>query len=186
MNKENSMLRITKVGLAASAATALLACSSPTDPSSTSATVSLSATPDPANAETSRGVFYILQGDANNADQTLEYPFQASFTVTITESGGEALDVTSISLRIQQATGGIITPPTNGQVEHYQFVSSASGKTLPARGTLGIGFQAWYALPNLRRECVATISLTFVDKKGTPDDTSDDVALSKSFDVQIQ
>jgi hypothetical protein len=163
-----------------------LGCKSPTEATSTSAAVSLSANPSPATASPTSGVFYILQGDANNADQRLEYPFLTSFTVSMAETGGEALDIISISVKVQQATGGIITPPTNGEVEHYQFVSSASGKTVPAKGGADVGFQVWYALPNLRRECVATVSINFVDRKGTPDDTSDDIGFGKTLDVQIQ
>jgi hypothetical protein len=179
------MLKIAK-GAVVAAALGLLGCSSPTSATSTSTVVNLTADPSPANAEASSGVTYILQGDTNNPDQTLEYPFQSSFTLTLSETGGEAVDITSIVLKVQQATGGIITPPTNGQVEHYQFVSTASGKTLPAKGTVTIGFQVWYALPNNRRECVATVGLSFVDRKGTPDDNSDDVGFSQSLDVQIQ
>ncbi len=180
------MLRIVSRLAVVSAVGCLLACSSPTAATSTDAVVNLTATPDPASAEPSSGVFYILQGDTNNPDQTLEYPYQASFTLNLDETGGAALDITSITLKVQQATGGIVTPPTNGQVEHYQFVSSASGKTLPANGQITVGFQVWYALPNLRRECVTTVSLSFIDRKGTPDDTSDDISFGKSLDVQIQ
>ena len=180
------MQRLAKTGIAAFAAVALIGCSSPTDATSTSAVVTLSATPEPANAEPSSGVTYILQGDTNNPDQTLVYPFQASFTLNISESEGESVDITSINLKVQQATGGIITPPTNGQVEHYQFVSSASANTLPGKGQTTIGFTVWYALPNLRRECVATVGVSFVDRKGTPTDTSDDITFSKTLDVQIQ
>lgn len=180
------MLNTTLKATAVASLMGLIACSSPTDPTSTSAAVNLSANPSPANAQPSRGVFYILQGDANNPDKTLEYPFDSTFTTTIAETGGAALEITAITLKVQQATGGIITPPTNGQIEHYQFVSSASGKNLAANGQVTVGFQVWFALPNQRRECVATVGFTFIDRKGTPNDTSDDIAFSKSFDVQIQ
>jgi len=180
------MLRIVEVAIVTTAVAGLLGCSSPTDATSTSAAVNLTANPNPASAGPSSGVFYILQGDTNTPDQTLEYPFQASFDVAVVETGGESVDITSITLKVQQATGGIITPPTTGQVEHYQFVSSAGGKTVPAGGQVNVGFQVWYALPNLRRECVATIGISFVDRKGTPDDTSDDIGFGKSLDVQIQ
>jgi hypothetical protein len=180
------MPRIVPALVVLSTATGILGCKSPTDATTTSATVTLSADPSPASATPASGVFYILQGDANNPDQRLEYPFLSSFTVNMTETGGEALDIISISVKVQQATGGIITPPTNGEVEHFQFVSTASGKTVPAKGQADVGFQVWYALPNLRRECVATVSMNFVDRKGTPDDTSDDVGFAKTLDVQIQ
>ena len=164
----------------------LLGCKSPTEATSTSAVVNLTADPSPATAQPTSGVFYILQGDANNPDQRLEYPFLAAFNVNMAETGGAALDIVSLTVKVQQATGGIITPPTNGQIEHYQFVSSASGKTVPAKGQATVGFQVWFALPNLRRECVATVSVNFVDRKGTADDTSDDIGFSKSLDVQVQ
>lgn len=180
------MLRIVRATLVASAAASLFGCSSPTDATSTTAVVNLTATPDPANAEPSHGVTYILQGDANNPDQTLQYPFQAAFTLNMTETMGVSVNITAISLKVQQATGGIITPPTNGQVEHYQFVSTASGSTLPGKGSDNVGFQVWYALPNERRECVATVTVTFIDQKGTPTDTSDDVTFTKALDVEIQ
>jgi hypothetical protein len=159
-------------------------CSSPTGASSTDAEVTLTA--PAANAQTSSGRFYIVQGDANTPDRTLEYPFQSSFTVTLTEAGGEAVDITAINLKIQQATNGIITPPTNGQVEYYEFVSSASGSQLPAKGSASVGFQAWFALPNKSRECVATVTVTFIDRKGTTNDTSDDVGFSQSLNVQVR
>jgi hypothetical protein len=159
-------------------------CSSPTGASSSDAEVTLSA--PPANAQTSSGRFYIVQGDANNPDRTLEYPFQSTFTVTLSEGGGAGVDITAISLKIQQATNGIITPPTNGQVEYYEFVSSASASQLPSHGTASVGFQAWYALPNKSRECVATVSVSFIDRKGTADDTSDDVGFAQSLNVQIR
>ena len=180
------MLRVAKPLIAAYAVVGLLACSSPTSPTGTSAVVNLTATPNPAVAQPSSGVFYILQGDATHPDQTLQYPFQASFNLNIAETGGEAVNITSISMKVQQASGGIITPPTNGQVEHYQFISSASSNTLPAKGQVNVGFQVWYALPNQGRECVATVTVNFLDQKGTPNDTSDDVSFSQSLDVQVQ
>lgn len=180
------MLKTTLKATAVASMMGLFACSSPTDPTSSSGAVNLTANPSPASAQPSHGVTYILQGDANNPDKTLEYPFESTFTTSIAETGGAALEITAITLKVQQATGGIITPPTNGQVEHYQFVSQASGKNLPANGQVSVGFQVWFALPNQRRECVATVGFTFIDRKGTPNDTSDDVAFSKSLDVQIQ
>lgn len=178
------MSRLVKAALLAYAVVALAGCASP-DSTTTSADVTLSASPSPANAEPSSGVTYILQGDSNNPDQTLTYPFQSTFTLNMVETGGVKLQITSISLKIQQATGGIITPPTTGEIEHYQFVSSASGNELPAKGEVTVGFQVWYALPNKGRECVATISVGFLDQKGTSD-TSDDVGFSKTLDVQIR
>jgi len=168
----------------ASLAAWLAGCSSPTDATSTAAEVTLSASP--ANAQPSSGRFYIVQGDVNNPDQTLQYPFQTSFSVSLAESGGTTVDIISINLKIQQATNGIITPPTNGQVEYYEFLSSASASQLPGNGQGTVGFQAWFALPNKGRECVATVTLSFVDRKGTASDTSDDIGFVEALNVQIQ
>lgn len=178
------MPRSMTTAMLAAVAAWLAGCSSPTDATSTAAEVTLSASA--ANAQSSSGRFYIVQGDVNNPDQTLQYPFQSSFNVTLAESGGTTVDITSINLKIQQATNGIITPPTNGQVEYYEFVSSASASQLSGNGQATVGFQAWYALPNKGRECVATVTVTFADRKGTASDTSDDVGFAETLNVQIQ
>ncbi|HSD28373.1 MAG TPA: hypothetical protein VLL75_13815 [Vicinamibacteria bacterium] len=51
--------------------------------------------------------------------------------------------------------------PSGGDVEHYQFNSSASGNTLAAKGRASVGFQVWYDLPNKGREALVTVSLAF-------------------------
>ena len=169
------------------AATALwlVRCSSPTDPSATSAAVTLTASPDPTSALPSTGVTYTIVGDANHPDQIKEYPWRTHFSVNMSETNGVGLDITSISVKVQQAAGGIITPPTTGQIEHYQFTSQSSGNRLEGHGTAVVGFDVWYDLPNLGREAVITVIITFLDKKDV-NNLTDDVSFTNQVTTKVQ
>lgn len=134
-------------------------CSAPTSP--TTLTATLTASPNPTTATVAHGIFYTIVGDANHADVTKEYPYTTSFVVDIEETGGTALNITAVNLGVQQASGGIVIAPSGGEVEHYQFNSSASGNLLPAKGHASVGFQVWYDLPNKGREALVTVSLSF-------------------------
>jgi hypothetical protein len=149
------------------------ACSAPT--TTTSLEVTLSA-PDPTTAEASRGVTYTIT-NADSTISTYEYDWKASFVATIQETGGLAVDITAVDLKLQQASGGIVIVPSGGQVEHYRFNSSASGNHVAANGTASIGFEVWYDLPNLGREALVTIALSFKD-----DDSN---TYSKSLQVKV-
>jgi hypothetical protein len=81
----------------------------------------------------------------------------------IAETGGLAVDITAVNVRVQQASGGIVITPTGGAVEHYQFNSSASNNHLNARGSTSVGFEVWYDLPNRGREALVTVGFTFQD-----------------------
>ena len=91
------------------------------------AKVELTANPNPTSAFPSSGVSYTIVGDANHPDQAKPYPWQTQFTVVMSETAGVGPDITAISVKVQQAAGGIITPPTNGDVERYQFTSQSRG-----------------------------------------------------------
>lgn len=141
------------------------ACDSPTE--SVTLDVTLVGSPDPALAEPSSGVTYTVDGETDDdPDVVVEYPWRVSFVVVITESGGTALDVTNVNVAVQQASGGIVIAPSGGEVEHYQFNSSAGGNRLTALGSLSIGFEVWYDLPNDGREALITVSLSFRDDDG--------------------
>src|SRR5262249_55195570 len=114
------MLRATKGVTVMAAAVLLSACHSPTDAAST---LHLSATPTPAAAEPASGVSYTIRGDSTHPDQTLQYPWVASFSCIAKQTGGVGMSITGVAVKVQQATGGIVTPPTTGDVEHYQFTS---------------------------------------------------------------
>jgi len=150
------------------------ACSAPT--TTTSLEVTLSANPDPTTAEGSRGVTYTIT-NADSTISTYEYDWKTSFVATIQETGGLAVDITAVDLKVQQASGGIVIVPSGGQVEHYRFNSSASGNRVSANGTASIGFEVWYDLPNLGREALVTVALSFKD-----DDSN---TYSKSLQVKV-
>jgi len=134
-------------------------CSSPTSP--TTLEVDLTANPSPTTAVAAQGVTYTIKGDDTHPDVIKDYPWTTSFLVDMNETGGNALSITAVNLRVQQASGGIVIAPSGGDVEHYQFNSSASGNSLPARGHASVGFQVWYDLPNKGREALVTVSLSF-------------------------
>jgi hypothetical protein len=159
------------------AAVGLLACDTPTDPSAERVTFTYS--PEPAVAERSRGKFYVVEGDSSDEpDQTLEYDWTSTFTVTVNEESDTALDINGVTVRVQQATGGIITPPTRG-TEYYEYVSQAlDGSHIAAKGQAGLRFQVWYDLPSLQPEAVVTISFTFTDQ--------DEVSFSDQVQVRVQ
>jgi hypothetical protein len=156
-------------------------CSSPT--SATSLGVDLTASPNPSTAVPSNGVFYTIKGDDTHPDKVIEYPYSTSFVVNIQESEGVALEITAVNLRVQQASGGIVIAPSGGDVEHYQFNSSASGNTLSAKGHGSVGFQVWYDLPNKGKEALVTVSLSFKEQSQGSNDVID--SFSDTLDVKI-
>lgn len=176
------MLRKAKDALWLLAALGLAACETPTGGSS--AEVVFTSTPDPAVAVASSGRTYIVQGDDNTPDETRQFDWQTSFSVNLAETGGSDLEILGLTFRIQQATGGIITPPTSG-VEYYDYVSQSSGNQLPGNGNSSVHFDAWYDLPNLGREAVATVTFTFLDENDQ-NITTDDVSFTDSVQVRIQ
>jgi hypothetical protein len=162
----------------------LSACESPTG-SSSEADVVLTASPDPASAVPSTGVFYTVEGDGDEPDERREYDWKTSFTVSMAETKGVGLDITALSIRVQQATGGIITAPTTGEVERYTFNPSSSGNRLEGNGRASVAFDVYYDLPNLGREAVVTATFTYLDEKDQDDDF-DDFQFTESVQVRVQ
>lgn len=83
-----------------------------------------------------------------------------TFPVTITAAAG----------KVEQASGGIVTPPTGGDTEHYESVIlSSSGSTISGvGGAVTTVFQVWYTLPNGRREARVTEAISMSDKTSSP------------------
>ena len=111
----------------------LTACSAPTS-STPTLDVTLTSNPDPATASGPTGVQYKV----TNADDSVsfyEYDYRTSFTVTIQENGGTALDVTALNLTVQQATGGIVITPSGGDQIYFKFNSSAPTNRINANGS---------------------------------------------------
>ena len=110
-------------------------CSSPTE-STTELDVTLTTDPDPAVATGPTGVQYKV----TNADDTVsyyEYDYRTSFTVTIKENAGMALDITALNLTVQQAAGGIVITPSGGDSVYYKFNSTAATNHINAKGIGG-------------------------------------------------
>jgi hypothetical protein len=174
-------MRFLRAGVVAMGVVGWNGCSSPTSP--TTLEVDLTANPSPSVASSSHGVFYTIKGDDTHPDVTKEYPWTTSFVVDMNETGGNALDITAVNVRVQQASGGIVIAPSGGDVEHFQFNSSASGNNLPAKGHASVGFQVWYDLPNKGREALVTVSLSFKEVNKGDDGAYD--TFQDSVDVKI-
>jgi hypothetical protein len=181
------MLRLLTVATIAGVAVCLCGCDTPSESTSstTKAVVTLTGNPNPALAQPSTGKFYKVAYTTDKPDEYREYDWVASFGVTLTETGGVGLDITALSVKEQQAAGGIITPPTGGDVERYEYVSSSSGNRLEGNNSAVVNFTVWYDNPNLRRDAVVTVSFTFYDKK-TDSSSTDDIAWTQSLDVRVQ
>jgi len=156
-------------------ATVLAACDAPTGPSELD--VELTASPDPSVALRSSGVFYTIEGGSDEPDETREYPWRTSFVVNLKEKGGLGVSITTVNVNVKQASGGIVITPTGGEVEHYQFNSSASGNRLPANGSASVGFEVWYDLPNRGAEALVTVGFSFRD--------DDDYTHTDSIEVRV-
>ena len=164
------------------AALAAANCQSPTDPSdqvSYDEAIDMSSSPDPitADTQTSGRTYRIVRGN-NQPDEILPYDWHTVFGASVQLNGNatdEDLDidfpvrVTATTLVVKQATGGIITPPTGGDSEKFEFVTlSATGNPMSATNTpVNLNFEIWYDLPSLRKEAVVQVSVSFVDNDGT-------------------
>ena len=181
------MFRSPKVAPMVLAACALGACQSPTT-ATTSDFIVATTSPDPAQAAgPGTGKFYKILGDATHADQILEYDWVTQFnmSVTLTQDATNSnvgvkfpVTLTALTIKVQQASGGIVTPPTGSDVEHYEFLTSASSNTFAgANSSVNIGFTVWYDLPSLRKESLITVSMTFSD--------ANNATFSKSVSVKV-
>ena len=154
-------------------------CSSPTS-SSPDFDVTLTANPDPTSASASSGVQYKV----TNPDDTYsyyDYKWRCHFTVTIQENAGLTMDITQLNAAVQQATGGIVIPPSGGDQVYYKFTSSAVVNHINAKGAADVGYDVWYTLPNAGREALVTVSFTF-----NHTDSDDNVyTYSKTLDVKV-
>lgn len=154
-------------------------CSSPTS-SSPTFDITLTANPDPATATASSGVQYKVTNPDNTVSY-FDYKFSAYFTVTIQENAGLALDITQLNATVQQATGGIVIPPSGGDQVYFKFTSTATVNHINAKGSAPVAFQVWYTLPSGGREALVTTSFNF-----TYTDSSNNVSTySKTLDVKI-
>ena len=101
----------------------------------------------------------------------------ASWTTT-TKTRWLIRERTAVPRTNPTATGGIITPSTGTDTEHYEFEFTTSSNSFAAAGsTVNMNFNVWYDLPNLKREALVTLALVMADNDGR--------TFSKTVDVQV-
>lgn len=166
------------------------ACQSPTDPDDALDVddfLEVTASPDPATAsESTDGRTYRVVRGNNQPDEILAYDWKTHFTLTATLNSRAddddvlefPVNVSSVTIVVKQAAGGIVTPPTGGETERYEHVTSADSNRFPGiNSSVNIGFDVWYDLPNLRREALVSVTMSFLDSDGR--------AFSKTHDVRV-
>jgi len=169
----------------------LSACQSPTDPDDTldvDDVLDLSLSPSPAVAtEATDGRTYRVVRGNNQPDEILPFDWTTTFTVTATLNSNASdedaniefpVDITSVAVLVKQASGGIVTPPSGGEAEHYFSVTEASAnRYASANSSVSIKLDVWYDLPSLRREALITVTMNFQDNDGQ--------SFSKAYDVRV-
>lgn len=183
-------LRRSPLILAVACCAVVTACQSPTDPEDTvdvDDILEVSASPDPTSAEASTDgrTYRVVRGN-NQPDEILLFDWKTSFSVMarFTDQADDdeyltfPIDLTSATIKVQQASGGIVTSPTGGEIEHYDYVTQASSNRFSSpNASVSLGFDVWYDLPSLRKEALITVTLSFRDADG--------VTLSKAIDVRV-
>jgi hypothetical protein len=160
----------------------VVACQSPTDSTTTydvDDIVTSVVTPAHATAAASTdGKNYRVVRGNNQPDEVLLFDWVTTFDITLAITSTATnkdvdlsfpITITSATGRVQQAAGGIVTPPTGGDVEHYDSVlTSSTGSQISAvGGTVTLSFQVWYDLPSLRKESLVTETIILQDADGT-------------------
>jgi len=167
-------------------------CQSPTDPDDIvqfDDAVDVSVTPDPIVADTLTGgrTYRVVRGN-NQPDDILPYDWHAVFSTTLSLNDNATNDdvdvsfpvrITATTVVVKQASGGIVTAPTSGDTEKFEFViSGSSGNSLTTVNTaLSTTFDVWYDLPSLRREAVISVSFQFIDQ--------DNATFTKTVDFNV-
>ena len=179
------------IGLLA-AGVVMAGCQNPTSSSSSVSVddyVDSSYTPNPATAvvATDGKSYRVVRGN-NQPDDVYTYQFITSFGVTVTINGRAddsdidlafPIKLTAVTVVVHQASGGIVSAPTGGETEHYDFViTSSTGSTFSAVNTSQTtNLTVWYTLPNALREALVAVSFAFQDNDG--------VSFTKTVDVQV-
>lgn len=183
--------RGTRAAVLVAASLLLGGCQSPTDPDDTLNVddfVDASVSPDPATADTSTGRTYRVVRGNNQPDEILEFDWKTRFAVTIrlNEKASDSdldlafpVDITAATVKVNQATGGILSPPTGGDTEHQDYViaETTGNRYSGANTSNSITFDIWYDLPNLRKEALITVTIALKDTDGR--------TFSKNYDVRV-
>jgi hypothetical protein len=122
-------------------------CEDDTPTEANPAEVTLTFTPNPVSAQPSPNP---------------EFEWRATFTVTVTETAGVGGTISSISLTLYEAAGGIVIS-TPDQAEDVVESVSATTNRIDAFGTATIGFNVDYRLPGEGREALIDVSVSVED-----------------------
>ena len=151
----------------------------PASPLTTSddADIELTASPSPTTATVSSGRTYTITYDTK-PNETYEYEFKTSFTVTLKNTTKVGVKISSMSVTVNQASGGIIVTPTSGETAHYDYTTQVSSNRVEGNGgTATVALEVWYTVPSHAREALLTASFSFLN--------DDDETLSDSITVQV-
>jgi hypothetical protein len=166
-------------------------CQSPTENPSIDVNdfLEVSATPNPTNAvQTASGRTYRVVRGNNQPDEILPFDWETNFGLSINLNNNitnDDLDVdfpvtlSSATVKVQQASGGIVSPPTGGEVEHWESVTSqvSSNQFHGPNQPVTMVFDIYYDLPNLRKEALVSVTLSFTSDNGK--------AFTKVVDVKV-
>ena len=173
------MFRVFVPFVLASGVLALSGCQQPTSSSESYSVDDYvdASVPGTLNADTSADGRTYRVARSNEADLVVPYQYKTGFTATVSMSGNSGDDkydiefpvtLSQASLKVNQASGGIITPPTGSETEHSEYViSSATGNKFNAAGSsVSMRFDVWYSLPSQQKEALITVSFTMTDTDG--------------------
>ena len=113
----------------------------------------------------------------NEPDLVVAYQYKTSFAVTVIVNGNASaskydltfpLTLSQASVKVNQASGGILTPPTGGDIERSEFViTQATGNKFGAAGTnVTMNFDVWYTMPSQQKEALITVVFNMADDEG--------------------
>lgn len=133
--------------------------------------------PDPASADASTGRTYRVVRGNNQPDEILEFDWHTTVVLSVTLNNNATSDsvalsfpvsITAAALKVQQASGGIVSPPTGGEVEHYDSVTSqvSANQFGAVNQTITMVFDVWYDLPSLKKEALISVTINFSDDDG--------------------
>jgi hypothetical protein len=128
-----------------------------------------------ANSSTDGRSYRVVRN--NEPDLIVPYQFKTSFAVTVIVNGNAdddkydltfPISLSQASVKVNQASGGILTPPTGGDTERSEFVvTQASGNKFAGASTsVTMNFDVWYTMPSQQKEALITVTFNMADDDG--------------------